>query len=90
MPEGVRKLPRKPPESMGDPAARNRLQQGGLATLLAPDADRFTLPVDRIVHVVRLLTFAGSHPHISDQKPLTPEEIADVILHGTLRPGEDS
>jgi AcrR family transcriptional regulator len=81
---------RKPPESIGHPEARARLQQGGLAALLAPDAESFTLPVDRIVHVVRLLTFAGSHPHISDQRPLTPEEIADVILHGTLRPGKGS
>ena len=81
---------RKPPESIGNPAARKRLQEGGLATLLADDADCFTIPVDRVVHLVRLLTFAGSHPHISDQKPLTPEEIADVILHGILRPGEDS
>lgn len=81
---------RKPPESIGNPAARKRLQEGGLAALLADDAGRFTIPVDRVVHMVRLLTFAGSHPHISDQKPLTPEEIADVILHGTLRPGEGS
>jgi AcrR family transcriptional regulator len=83
---------RKPPESIGNPASRKRLQNGGLAVLLAADADRFSIPVERVVHMVRLLTFAGSHPHISDQQPLTPEEIADVILHGTIRPtsGEDS
>lgn len=81
---------RKPPESIGDPTARKRLQEGGLAAVLADDADRFVLPVDRVVHVVRLLTFAGSHPHISDQKPLTPEEITDVILHGVLKTEEGS
>lgn len=81
---------RKPPETIQNAANRQRLQQGGLAALLAGDADRFAIPVDRVVHMVRLLTFAGSHPHISDQSPLTPDEIADVILHGTLRPGEDS
>jgi AcrR family transcriptional regulator len=81
---------RKPPESFGNPETRRRLQGGGLAVLLAEDADRFTIPVERVVHMVRLLTFAGSHPHISNQKPLTPEEIADVILHGTLRPAEDA
>lgn len=79
---------RKPPEAIGNPAIRKRLQDGGLAALLAPDADRLSIPVDRVAHLVRLLTFAGSHPHISDQKPLTPEEIADVILHGVLE--EDS
>lgn len=81
---------RKPPESIGDPTARKRLQEGGLTAVLAGDADRFVLPVDRVVHVVRLLTFAGSHPHISDQKPLTPEEITDVILHGVLKTEEGS
>ncbi|WP_246051076.1 TetR/AcrR family transcriptional regulator [Nocardioides guangzhouensis] len=76
----------KPPPRFTDAAARRRLAQEGLASLLAQDADRFSLPVDRVVHLVRLLTFSGSHPHISDQRPLSPEEIADVILHGVLRP----
>lgn len=75
---------RKPPAALGDPEVRRRLASGGLATLLAGDADRFTVPVDRVVHIVRLLTFSGSHPHISDQQPLSPEEIVDVILHGVL------
>ena len=80
---------RKPPEALSDPQARKRLATGGLASLLAPDADRFTVPVERVVHLVRLLTFSGSHPHISDQRPLSPEEIVDVILHGILKTPED-
>jgi AcrR family transcriptional regulator len=79
----------KPPPRFTDAAARRRLAQEGLASLLAGDADRFSVPVDRVVHLVRLLTFSGSHPHISDQRPLSPEEIADVILHGVLRPDPD-
>jgi AcrR family transcriptional regulator len=47
--------------------------------------DRFTLPVERVVDLIRLLTFSGSHPHISDQRPLSPEEIVDVVLHGVLK-----
>ena len=81
---------RRPPEAIGNPSAHKRLHTGGLAALLAGDADEFTMPVERVTHFVRLLTFAGSHPHISDQRPLTPEEIADVILHGTLRTGKDT
>jgi len=82
---------RKPPGRFTDPEARQRLANGGLVTLLAPDADRFTIPVERVGHIVRLLTFSGSHPHISDQRPLSPEEIVDVILHGILAdPGKDS
>jgi AcrR family transcriptional regulator len=76
---------RKPPNSLGDPEVRRRIAEGGLARLLEADADRFTLPVDRVVHLVRLLTFSGSHPHISDQRPLSPEEIVDVVLHGVLK-----
>ncbi|WP_460832121.1 TetR/AcrR family transcriptional regulator [Nocardioides hungaricus] len=76
---------RKPPEVTGDPSVRKRLQEGGLAALLAGDAGHFTVSLDRVTHLVRLLTFAGSHPHISDQQPLAPEEIADVILNGVLR-----
>ena len=77
---------RKPPEAVRNVELRHQVAQGGLSKLLAPDADRFTIPVDRVVHMVRLLTFSGSHPHISDQRPLSPEEIVDVILHGVLRP----
>lgn len=79
---------RKPPETLRDPEVRERLTQGGLAMLLAPDAERFTVPVERVVDFVRLLTFSGSHPHLSDQRPLLPEEIVDVILHGVLKEGD--
>ncbi|ABL80260.1 regulatory protein, TetR [Nocardioides sp. JS614] len=79
---------RKPPDSLGAPELRKRLANEGLARLLEPDADRFTIPVDRVVHLFRLLTFSGSHPHISDQRPLSPEEIVDVVLHGVLRDEE--
>lgn len=80
---------RKPPASLTDPDARRRLALGGLARLLEPDADRFTLPLDRVVDLVRLLTFSGSHPHISEHRPLSPEEIVDVILHGILAQPND-
>lgn len=80
---------RKPPASLTDPDARRRLALGGLARLLEPDADRFTVPLDRVVDLVRLLTFSGSHPHISEHRPLSPEEIVDVILHGILAQPND-
>lgn len=76
---------RKPPDTLGDPEVRRRIANGGLARLLEPDADRFAVPVDRVVDLIRLLTFSGSHPHLSDQRPLSPEEIVDVVLHGVLR-----
>jgi len=76
---------RKPPASLRGPEVRERLAEGGLASLLAPDADRFRFPLDKVVDLVRLLTFSGSHPHISEGRTLSPEEIATVVLHGLLQ-----
>ncbi|HYF74280.1 MAG TPA: helix-turn-helix domain-containing protein [Nocardioides sp.] len=76
---------RKPPDTLGDPEVRRRIANGGLARLIERDAERFTVPVDRVVELIRLLTFSGSHPHISDQRQLSPEEIVHVVLHGVLR-----
>src|SRR3954452_20279410 len=46
-----------------------------LVAVVGADADRLRVPLEEFVHVLRLLTFAGSHPHISDGRYLTPEEI---------------
>ncbi|HWH00035.1 MAG TPA: TetR/AcrR family transcriptional regulator, partial [Pilimelia sp.] len=65
--------------------------------ILAPDRAEFRCPVPEVVRIIRLLTFSGSHPLIADGKLLTPDEITDVLLHGTLRhsgdkhaPGDDA
>ena len=79
----------KPPARFQDERERRRLHDSGLATLIAGDAEHFTLPIDRVAELVRGLTFAASHPHITDSTPLTPEEIVDVILHGVLKPGRN-
>jgi hypothetical protein len=47
------------------------------------------VPPVEVVQMLRLLTFSGSHPHISDQRMLTAEQIVDVVLHGTLREDSD-
>lgn len=59
-----------------------------IAELLEPDRDRFRVPVAEVVRVLRLLTFAGSHPMITDGSLLTAEEITDVLLHGVARPAK--
>ena len=56
-----------------------------IARVIEPDQDRLRCPVAEVVRVLRLLTFSGSHPLISDGHMLTPAEITDVLLHGTLR-----
>lgn len=76
---------RRPPERLRAPELRQRLATEGLVRLVEPDADRFRVAPAEVVQLLRLLTFSGSHPHISDQRMLTAEQIVDVVLHGTLR-----
>lgn len=59
-----------------------------IEALLAPDAERFRLDVPQVAHTLRLLTFSGSHPHITEGRLLSPDQIVDVVLHGTLVPGK--
>jgi AcrR family transcriptional regulator len=54
--------------------------------LLEPDADRLRVPPAQMVRFLRLITFAGSHEDITDHRLMSPEEIVDLVLHGTLRP----
>jgi AcrR family transcriptional regulator len=53
--------------------------------LAEPHRDQLRVPPAQLMHMVRLLTFSGTHPHISDGHPLTAEEIVDTVLHGVLR-----
>lgn len=53
--------------------------------LIGADAGDFRVEPEEAVHLLRLLTFSGSHPHISDRHILTPEQIVDTVLHGTLK-----
>ena len=74
----------------GSPEAvawRERMQLM-LVAVVGADAVRLRVPPEEFVHVLRLLTFAGSHPHISDGRYLTPEEIVDVLTTGLLWPEE--
>ena len=54
------------------------------AELLEPDADRLRCPAET-ARVLRLLTFAASHPKITDEEPMTAEQIVALLLHGILR-----
>jgi AcrR family transcriptional regulator len=76
---------RRPPDRLRAPELRERLGKEGLARLVEPDAERFRVPAEEVVQLLRLLTFSGSHPHISDQRMLTAEQIVDTVLHGLLR-----
>ena len=81
----------------GHPAAKpseakpaNDLMRDEVLRLLAPDADRFRCPVSDVARLLRLITFSGSHPLISDGQLLTVDEIVAALLDGVLaRPAEE-
>jgi AcrR family transcriptional regulator len=66
----------------GPPAHESILAR--IADILEPDQRRLRYPVADVVRYLRLLTFAGSHPMITDDQTLTPQEIADLLLDGAL------
>ena len=51
--------------------------------------DSLRVPPSQLMHMVRLLTFSGTHPHISDGNPLSAEEIVDTVLNGVLKPRQN-
>lgn len=59
-----------------------------LVGVVGADRERLAVPVEQFVHVLRLLTFAGSHEHIADGVLLSPEQIVSTALHGMLRATE--
>jgi AcrR family transcriptional regulator len=67
----------------GDPRAEgNALVQAALAEVLAPDAARLRYSPEEVARRIRLIAFSGTHPLISDGRPLTAEEIVDFVLDG--------
>ncbi|WP_284984470.1 TetR/AcrR family transcriptional regulator [Arthrobacter sp. efr-133-TYG-118] len=47
------------------------------------DAERLAWKPDRIMHIVRLLSFASSVPEIAgSETSFTPEELARILVHG--------
>jgi AcrR family transcriptional regulator len=64
--------------------ARDRVD-ARLLELVAPDADRLTIPPDQLLHVLRLLTFSASHHEIADGRIMSPPEIVGIVLDGVLK-----
>jgi AcrR family transcriptional regulator len=58
--------------------------------LMWPDREQLRYPVDEVVRLIRLLTFAGTHPLITDGQTLAPEQIVSVLLDGVRRLPDDS
>ena len=76
---------------VGPPKAHKHMEEGRrraekiMVAVVATDADRLTCTPVQLVHMLRMLTFSGTHPHISDGHLLTPDEIVGTLLDGVLR-----
>lgn len=72
--------------------ARRKAREGGpaivarLRGVIGDDADQLTVSPEEAIHLLRLLTFSGSHPHISEGATLAPHRIVDVLLDGIAAP----
>lgn len=78
--------PPAPPGAPGAPVdPRTEEIFNEVVRLLEPDSASFTRPVREVANILRLLTFSGSHPYISDGNLLTAEQITSTVLDGVRR-----
>ena len=76
---------------VGPPKAHRHMEDGRrraekiMVAAVEADADRLTCTPVQLVHMLRMLTFSGTHPHISDGHLLTPDQIVGTLLDGVLK-----
>ncbi len=80
---------------VGPPRSRRHTEDGRqraeqlMVEAVAPYADQITCSPEELVLMLRLLTFSGTHPHITDGRLLTPDQIVGTLLDGVLKREED-
>jgi len=78
------------PPGKKPPAARARAPSTIIASVIArliePDRAQLRVSPAETARLLHLLLFSGSHPGITNGKPLTPAEIVEVILDGVRVP----
>lgn len=82
---GLHAPPEDPGEHLATVRPTNDMIYAAVIRLLEPDRDRFDCSLAEVARLLRLLTFAGSHPLITDNDPLTAERIVSVLLDGVCR-----
>ena len=81
---------------VGPPKAHRHMEDGRrraekiMVAIVEPDADLLTCTPTQLVHMLRMLTFSGTHPHISDGHLLTPDQIVGTLLDGVLSRKKES
>lgn len=74
-----------PPRAQKHTEVGRRRAEEIMVALVEPDANLLTCSPGDLVHMLRLFTFSGTHPHLSDGRRLTPEQIVDTLLDGVRR-----
>jgi AcrR family transcriptional regulator len=75
----------------GPPRSHKHMEEGRqraealTVALIEPHRAELAVSPAELAKLVRLLTFSGSHPHLSDGRTLSPEQIVAVLLHGVLQ-----
>ena len=77
------------PEEVSDLRARqdrdNAALDAATTGVLIAFEDRLSRPAEEAAALLRTITFALTHPMLGDAAPSTPEQIADLVLHGLVR-----
>jgi AcrR family transcriptional regulator len=68
------------------PAGINDAFRAATVDIVGRDEPTLRVPAAELAHVLRLLVFSGTHPMISDGRPLTPEQIVTILLDGLRLP----
>lgn len=74
--------PQERPDDCGHVRVRHAEILEQIADVIDADRDRLRCEPAELARLLRLLTFAGSHPGLTDREPLTAEEIVDLLLDG--------
>ena len=64
------------------PASRPPMELHELVRMFEPEAERLRCSPSQAAHLLRGLTFSGTHPSFIVGEPLTSEEIVSVLLDG--------
>lgn len=74
-----------PPKARKHTEAGRRQAEEIMIALVEPDADQISCTPAELVHMLRLFTFSGTHPHLSEGRRLTPEQIVTTLLDGVAK-----
>ncbi|HTY70961.1 MAG TPA: TetR/AcrR family transcriptional regulator [Actinomycetes bacterium] len=75
----------RPPRGDAGREEANRAVLGVVAEVLTPGSQELRYRPTEAARLIRLVTFAATHPVITEHAPLSTEEIVDLLTYGILR-----